>query len=160
MPKFSRILICFLLIGSLLCGCNIQLPDIVVDAGDLTISLPGYFDNYMEEEVEGFFMYGYDELTIGGFRDDFSNYETIPTAEEYAAMIIADSEVEATMENIEGLVAFTFPKLVNDKDSYTYLTVVFVGSEAFWTIQAGLRTLNYNVTRDRLIEIIKTTVVK
>ena len=163
MPKFPKLLVCLLLSCALLCGCSLipgELEDIEVNVDELTIYLPGYFKNYVTEPVDGFFMYGYDEVTVGGFREDYSFFEEIPSLEDYAAKMIADNQLDSQVEIIDGIVTFSFPKLVNDNDSYTYLTAIFAGTDAFWTIQAGVRTLNYEVAKQMLMDIIKTVTVR
>ena len=178
MPKFPKVLVCLLLACTLLCGCSLiptELEDIEVNVDELTIYLPGYFKNYVTEPVDGFFMYGYDEVTVGGFREDYSFFEEIPSLEDYANKMIADNELEGQVEIIDGIVTFTFPKLVNDRESYTYLTAVFAGkrdarlgrehavfagTDAFWTIQAGVRTLNFDTAKQMLMDIIKTAIVR
>jgi predicted small lipoprotein YifL len=37
---------------------------------------------------------------------------------------------------------------------------VFAGTDAFWTIQAGVRTLNFDTAKQMLMDIIKTAIVR
>ena len=166
MGKFPRILICLLLCCTMLCGCSMLpdvLPPIEVKAMDLTITLPGYFENMVEDsaqEVEGFFAYNYSEIMITGLRDDYSVFEQVPTLEEYANQLIANNshQISSEVEIIDGLTTFTYRQLEN-AESYTCLTAVFAGTEAFWMVTACCKTINFESARAKLIEIIKTTQV-
>ena len=163
MGKFPKALVCLLLCCSLLCGCTMELDPIVVNEMDLTMTLPGYFEDMSENatvDVEGFFAYQYSEIMITGLRDDYSVFEEIPTLEEYAMQLIANSSemISSEVEIIDGLTTFTYRQLENS-DSYTCITAVFAGTEAFWMVTACCKTVNFKSAKDKLVEILKTTVV-
>ena len=163
MGKFPKALVCLLLCCSLLCGCSMELDPIVVNEMDLTITLPGYFEDMTENattDVEGFFAYQYSEIMITGLRDDYSVFEEIPTLEEYANQLIAKNSemISSEVEIIDGLTTFTYRQLENS-DSYTCITAVFAGTEAFWMVTACCKTVNFKSAKDKLVEILKTTVV-
>jgi hypothetical protein len=163
MGKFPKALVCLLLCCSLLCGCTMELDPIVVNEMDLTMTLPGYFEDMSENatvDVEGFFAYQYSEIMITGLRDDYSVFEEIPTLEEYATQLIANSSemISSEVEIIDGLTTFTYRQLENS-DSYTCITAVFAGTEAFWMVTACCKTVNFKSAKDKLVEILKTTVV-
>ena len=163
MGKFPKALVCLLLCCSLLCGCTMELDPIVVNEMDLTMTLPGYFEDMTENatvDVEGFFAYQYSEIMITGLRDDYSVFEEIPTLEEYATQLIANSSemISSEVEIIDGLTTFTYRQLENS-DSYTCITAVFAGTEAFWMVTACCKTVNFKSAKDKLVEILKTAVV-
>ena len=163
MGKFPKALVCLLLCCSLLCGCTMELDPIVVNEMDLTMTLPGYFEDMSENatvDVEGFFAYQYSEIMITGLRDDYSVFEEIPTLEEYATQLIANSSemISSEVAIIDGLTTFTYRQLENS-DSYTCITAVFAGTEAFWMVTACCKTVNFKSAKDKLVEILKTTVV-
>ena len=163
MGKFPKALVCLLLCCSLLCGCTMELDPIVVNEMDLTMTLPGYFEDMSENatvDVEGFFAYQYSEIMITGLRDDYSVFEEIPTLEEYATQLIANSSemISSEVEIVDGLTTFTYRQLENS-DSYTCITAVFAGTEAFWMVTACCKTVNFKSAKDKLVEILKTTVV-
>ncbi len=166
MAHKAKILICLVLCCSLLGGCSMipaELDPIVLTVDDLTITMPGYFENLITEQVEtemgGFFLYGYSEIVLTGLRDTYEIFENgIPTLEEYANSLIQDNEVTSEVEIIDGLTTFTYRQL-SKSDSYTYMTAVFAGSEAFWMVTIGCKTLNFDSARDKFIEILKTVVV-
>lgn len=165
MSKFPRILVCLLLCCTIFCGCS-AMPDslepIVVNEMDLTISLPGYFENMVQNEtaaqIEGFFMYGYNEIIITGVRDKYELFDTVPTLEEYANGLIENSQVLSQVEIVDGLTTFTYRQLDN-MESYTYISAVFAGTDAFWMVSAGCKTINFDSARDKFVEILKTTQV-
>ena len=167
MGKFPKILIALLLCASLLCGCSLMpdmLPPIEVKAGDLTMTLPGYFENMvgddMADQAGNFFLYQYSEIMITGLRDDYSVFEEVPTLEEYAQGLITMSsgQISSQVEIIDGMVTFTYRQLENS-ESYTYITAVFAGTEAFWMVTAGCKTVNFDLAKDKLVEIMKTAKV-
>ena len=166
MGKLPKIFLCLLLCCSLLCGCSFMsepLAPIVINEMDLTMTLPGYFENMLNEEVmtddmEGFFAYGFSEISISGLRDDYEVFDKVPTLEEYAKELIAKSEYTAEVEIIDGMTTFTYRHL-NKSESYTSMTAVFAGTESFWMITATCRTINFDSARDKLVEILKTAQV-
>ena len=162
MGKFPKILLCLLLCCSLLCSCSMELDPIVVSEMDLTMTLPGYFEDLVTDEtaaqIEGFFMYGYSEIIITGLRDKYEIFDVVPTLEEYANGLIENSEVSSQVEIVDGMTTFTYRQLDNS-ESYTYITAVFAGTDAFWMVTAGCKTVNFDSARDKLVEIMKTTVV-
>lgn len=166
MGKFPKIFVSLLLCCSLLCGCSVfsmELDPIVVNEMDLTITLPGYFEDMTEQStvnVDGFFAYQYSEIMITGLRDDYSVFEEIPTLEEYANQLIAknNEQISSEVEIIDGLITFTYRQLENS-ESYTCLTAVFAGTEAFWMVTACCKTINFESAKAKLVEIIKTTQV-
>ena len=166
MRKFPQILLALLLVCSLLCGCSslqaIQ-KDQTLTFQDLSITLPSYFDDMTDPNsgvtIDGFFMYGYQEIMISGIREDYSLFEEVPSLEEYGKLLIENNSLNSQLEVIDGLTTFTFSQLVNDSESYTYITSIYAGTDAFWMVQAGCRTMNMSSTRDKLIDFLKTVVV-
>ena len=59
---------------------------------------------------------------------------------------------------VDGLTTFTYRQLQNS-DSYTYITAVYAGTESFWMVTAGCKTLNFDAIKDKLVDILKTVVV-
>ena len=95
MARSTKVLVVLILCCSLLCGCS-MLPDaldpIVLTVDDLTITMPGYYENYVTELIEtetgGYFVYGYSEITITGLRDSYEVFDQVPTLEGYANKLI------------------------------------------------------------------------
>ena len=165
MGKLPKILVSLLLCCTLLCGCSLlpgELDPIELKVVDLSMTLPGYFENMVNEntgiEVEGFFMYGYSEILITGLRDAYEVFDQVPTLEGYANQLIEDNKLSSQIEIVDGLTTFTYRKLENS-ESYTYMTAVFAGSEAFWMITVGCKTMNFDSAKAKLVEILKTTQV-
>ena len=165
MARSTKVLVVLILCCSLLCGCS-MLPDaldpIVLTVDDLTITMPGYYENYVTElidtETGGYFVYGYSEITITGLRDSYEVFDQVPTLEGYANKLIQDNEITAEVEMVDGLTTFTYRQLQNS-DSYTYSTAVYAGTDAFWMVTAGCKTLNFDAIKDKLVDILKTVVV-
>ena len=102
----------------------------------------------------------YSEIMITGLRDDYSVFEEIPTLEEYANQLIAKNsdKITSEVEIIDGLTTFTYRQL-ESSDSYTCITAVFAGTESFWMVTACCKTVNFKSAKDKLVEILKTTVI-
>ena len=163
MARSAKILVALVLCCSLLSGCASLIPEDMADQvltfDDLTISLPVYFEDMTDTgnpiPTEGFFVYGYSEIMITGLRDDKSLFETVPTLEEYGKTLIAQSDVTTELEVIDGLTTFTYYQLYNN-ESYTYTAFLFEGTDSFWMVQAGCKTMNFKYVQEKLFEICKT----
>ena len=159
MARSTKVLVVLILCCSLLCGCS-MLPDaldpIVLTVDDLTITMPGYYENYVTELIEtetgGYFVYGYSEITITGLRDSYEVFDQVPTLEGYASKLIQDNEITAEVEMVDGLTTFTYRQLQNS-DSYTYITAVYAGTESFWLVTGSCQTMNFKYAQEKFIEI-------
>ena len=167
MPKLSKVLVSLVLICALtLSGCASLFPGEVesdiLTFDDLTVALPVYYEDMSIYDdtipVSGFFVYGYSEIMITGLRDDKSLFEEVPTLDEYANTLIANSEVDATVELIDGITTFTYYQL-NDSQSYTCFAAVFEGTDSFWMITCSCQTMNFKYVQEKFIEIFKTVQV-
>lgn len=166
MRNFPKALVALLLCCCMLCGCSLipdNLEPIVLTVEDLTITMPGYYENLVSSKnanlVEGFFLYGFSEIMVTGIREAYDLFEEVPTLEAYANKLITDNELNTQIEVIDGLTTFTYRQLDNG-ESYTYITAVFAGTDAFWMVHAGCTTLNFEVAKEKLMDILKTIEVK
>lgn len=122
----------------LLVGCT--LPDKTVSCEDLTISLPGHFVDLSDQDVAQSmtFLYGFGTVAVMGLREARSeleaNYPNI-TLEQYAKSIIAVSRLDCVLTQRDGLYTFTYTAAA-DSLSFTYLSAVYEGTDAFWVVQA------------------------
>ena len=164
MSKLSKVITALILICALtLSGCASLLPDLVeaepLTFDDLTVSMPVYFEDMSVYDdtipTSGFFIYGYSEIVLTGLRDDKTLFEEIPTLEEYAKTLIANSEVEAQVETVDGLTTFTYYQLQGSQ-SYTCFAAVFEGTDSFWVVTCSCQTMNFKYAQENFIEIFKS----
>ena len=161
MRNRSKALVCLVLIFALtLSGCASLIPDNmdaqVLTFDDLTISMPVYFEDMSVYDdaipTSGFFIYSYSEIILTGLRDDKTLFDEVPTLEEYAKQLIANSEVEAEVQVIDGLTTFTYYQLKNNQ-SYTCFAAVFEGTDSFWLVTGSCQTMNFKYAQEKFIDI-------
>ena len=164
MSKLSKVITALFLVCALtLSGCASLIPDVAeaepITVQDLTVSIPVYFEDmsvYQDSlPASGFFMYGYSEIVLTGLRDDKTQCEEVPTLEEYAKILISNSEVDAQVEIIDGLTTFTYFQLKNSQ-SYTCFAAVFEGTDSFWIVTGSCQTMNFKYAQEKFIEIFKS----
>ena len=164
MSKLSKVITALFLVCALtLSGCASLIPDVAEaeprTVQDLTVSIPVYFEDMSVYQASlpasGFFMYGYSEIVLTGLRDDKTLFEEVPTLEEYAKILISNSEVDAQVEIIDGLTTFTYFQLKNSQ-SYTCFAAVFEGTDSFWIVTGSCQTMNFKYAQEKFIEIFKS----
>ena len=163
MNRPLKILICVVLVFFCLCGCtkiDTMTEDQTHTFTDLSITLPGYFENRLHSDytARDTFMYGVYEITITGIREGFELFDEVPKLEEYGNLIISNNSLSSALQQEENLTTFTYSKL-EGTTSYTYLAAIYEGSEAFWLVQAGCKTENFEDTRESLMTYLKSVTV-
>ena len=103
-------------------------------------------------------MYGVYEITITGIREGFELFDKVPKLEEYGNLIISNNSLSSALQQEDNLTTFTYSK-IEGKTSYTYLAAIYEGSEAFWLVQAGCKTENFEDTRESLMTYLKSVKV-
>ena len=163
MNRIAKILVCALLVCCCLGGCakiDTLTEDRTLTFHDLTITLPGYFENQLSSSYTGqdTFMYGVYEISVTGVREEFALFDEIPSLEEYGNKLISTNNLNTFLEQEEGLTTFTY-SYMDGTTSYTYLAAVYEGSQAFWLVQASCKTENFDSTRDALFTYLKSVTV-
>lgn len=164
MKKFSVILLVLALALGLFAGCSDVLDEVVppqtVNIDDLTMTLPGYFIDWSDEDwAEGIpFVYGFNSSAVLGIKEDVATLEaTIPglTAKDYADLFVESNELTSTVSDEDGLVTFTYTAN-SESTNITYLCGVFKGSTNFWVVQCYCATEDYSEFEADFIETLKS----
>ena len=163
MHRTAKLLVCLLLICCVLCGCSkidTMAEDQTLTFMDLTITLPGYFGDRTNPDyaTDGTFLYGIYEITVAGVREDYALFDEVPELEEYGNLLIQGNSLTCELEQTDGLTTFTF-SVDDGGSSYTYLAAVYAGTEAFWLVQAGCKTQNFQDSRETFLGYLKSVAV-
>ena len=163
MSRAVKILVCLILTVCCLCGCSkieTLTEDQTLTFMDLTITLPGYFENRLHSDytAKDTFMYGIYEITVTGIRENKELFEEVPTLEEYGNLLISGNNLSSTLEQEEGLTTFTF-SLMDGKNSFTHLAAIYEGAESFWLVQVSCKTENFEDSRDGFLTYLKSVTV-
>lgn len=148
MKKFSKICLVSLCIVLLtgFCSCSLfSAKEKEFTAAGMTITLT---DEFTEKSLVSQTAY-YESVNaiVMALKEDLSAFTQLGldniSLKEYAELVIKQNSMNATVEEKDGLTMFTYKKSVSDKD-FTYLATVFKSSDAFWLIQFGCETKNYD----------------
>ena len=162
MKKSISLIALMAALSLLLTGCGITqlLEDQTINYGDLTMTLPGYYQDYSQQEfAQNYsFVYGFNDVAIMGLREEitlFTSYGSDLTLEEYAQMVIDGNGLNCEVETVDGLITFSFTS-ENSGQTHAYLAAVYQSARAFWLIQIGCLENNYENNREKFINILKT----
>ena len=163
MSRFTKILVCVILVVGCLCGCSkidTLTEDQTLTFMDLSITLPGYFEDRLHSDytAKDTFMYGVYEITVTGVREDKTLFDQVPTLEEYGNLLISGNNLSATLQQEDGLTTFTF-SLMDGKNSFTHLAAIYEGTGAFWLVQFSCRTENFDDSRESFLTYLKSVTV-
>lgn len=160
MKKVVSIVVVFVMLLGLLCGCASEQQ---FTKEGLTITLNSTFkDESTSSYAEGkAFFYTSRSCAVMGIRDDRAQLETLLgelTLEEYGNLIIELNDLDGTMSQRDGLWTFTYTASVDNAD-YTYLSAVYEAADSFWTVQVYCGTDNYGKLADTMFGYLKTVTV-
>ena len=163
MRRFVKTFVCVLLVVCCLCGCSkidTLTEDQTLTFMDLSITLPGYFENRLHSDytAKDTFMYGVYEITVTGVREGKALFDQVPTLEEYGNLLISGNQLSSTLQQEEGLTTFTF-SLMDGKTSYTHLAAIYEGSDSFWLVQISCKTENFEDSRESFLTYLKSVTV-
>lgn len=137
------------------CGCAKE--DQVVTVQELTITVPGdYIDCSMEDYAASYTMvYGSKTgavMALKELRSTFAEYgmENMSVM-EYAELLKEGYQLDTALVESNGMVSFTFENQGN-----TYLAGAFATEDAFWLIQAGCPSGNFNSQKETLQKILNS----
>lgn len=139
MKKLIIIALALTLSIGLISGCASEPEDKVFSRAGLTITLTDRFTDVTGTEGTEQFTVSYgseaDRVGILALKEEFSIFEaagisTDISLSEYAQMVIDGNGQNCRVEQNDGLTYFTY-----DNNGFTYYSVVYRGSDAFWLIQ-------------------------
>lgn len=129
-----RRILCVIAIVCLLGGCASR-ADAVYTCKDLTLSLPGDFEDLSEEPYgqDTDFLLGQDKLIIMGLAEQKTTLKEMDL-KTYTALVIQGNHLDCQAETIDGRYRFTYEAPVEDT-LYTYEAITLETDKHFWVIQ-------------------------
>ena len=156
MKTNTKIIVLLMALCLLFCGCAVE--DQTVTADDLTITLPGNYKDYGDEDFAAGYtlVYGHNDAVVMALKEEFTLFEEYGltlTLQEYADLVLEANDITDGAQEVNGILTFTF---TNDSDgeSHSYQAAVFEGSDAFWLIQAGCLTENFEKYQETFLNIL------
>ncbi len=161
MKRIISLTLALLLVVSCLFGCSLGEKTMSVDG--LTITVPGYFQDYSTEDfAEGKdFVYGFGSMAVMGLSEEISglsDYMEEATVEEYGELMIELNEMDCELTRKDDVWTFVYDADV-DGTSYTYLSAVYASETHFWTVQAYCATSDYAKNYDTMWAMLKSVIV-
>ena len=158
----SYFLICAVVL-SILCGCSQATPPQTITKDELSITLPGSFQDLSHEDfAQGMeFLYGSSNVSVMSTKEDRAALQAVLpdlTAKEYAALLIESNGLSATAEERDGLITFRY-SATTENTELTYLCGVFTSEAAFWTVQAYCPTADFSKNEAVMLEILKSVAI-
>lgn len=159
--KIQKLVLILLALCILFCGCGVS--DKTVSVDKLSVTLPGNYADYSNESFASYytFTYGYQDVAVMGLKEEFSmfrEYGLDPTLGEYLDLVISANGITQPATEDNGLHTFSFSSEV-DGVMYTYLAAVYEGSDAFWLVQAGCQSQNYEKNQALFRQILHSVTV-
>lgn len=163
MKKIIALILCILLLCSV-CACKGILESDISkrEYGQFSIEIP---DAFKEVEVEGHAAYFVkDNVYVWAIKDDFINLDGSSewTLEQYANRIyeVNDLRFPTPVTVTEGLYNIEYTVFNEMKNmSFTYFTVMYKGSDAFWMVQFACEDTKYAEYKPHFISWAKTVTV-
>ena len=139
MKRFWGLLTVLLLTAALFTGCNGTEKETTFTCGELSITLPAEYKDLSQQDyaADFDFLYGLPNEAVLGFKQARASLETSRpnlTAKEYAQLFIDAAELSCAVEELDGLVFFTYSAMAGDTE-VTYLCSAFKSEINFWIIQ-------------------------
>ena len=102
---------------------------------DLTLSLPGVFEDLSEEPYgqNTDFLLGQDKLIVMGLSEQKSTLKDMDL-QTYTALVIQGNSLDCPAQSLNGRYRFTYEAPVEDT-LYTYRAVTLETEEHFWIVQ-------------------------
>lgn len=156
MKTQTKIIALLLALCLLFCGCAVA--DQTVTADDLTITIPGNYKDYGDEDFsEGYtLVYGRNDAVVMALKEEFSifeEYNMTLTLQEYADLVLQANNITDGVQEVNGILTFSFTNESNG-ESHSYQAAVFESEDAFWLIQAGCLTENFEENQETFMNIL------
>ena len=160
MKRIAAALFIWILSATLLCGCRRVLPDQTIVCREITITLPGDFEDLSHQtyaqDVE--MVYGADGIVISAIAepaDELALYFPNIDAEQYAQLVIRAYDLSGDAQMVDGIPSFTYTVETGDME-ITYLVGVFASDTHFWMVQAYCSAEEYPVNQPEMWEYISS----
>lgn len=162
MKKIKAIALLLCAVMMITCGCDMgkkaeePKPKTFTKSG-MSIELTEAFVE--KEHVSYTSCYSSKDLAVFTLKEDFSLFGGNKyTLKEYAALVITNNKITATVMEKDGLTYFTFLNNVSGKDM-TYYAFVYEASNAFWLIQFACMTGDVDKMEPVIFDYAKTVKV-
>ncbi len=158
MKKIISLLMCALILISL-AACN-NVTDELFEKDGFSINLTSEF---LEKEYENYFVsYDSKNILVTVIKEPFSALEGFGdyTLSQYADLM----KLNCTKDNIapsdvtekEGVTYFEYSFFNKEGTSYKYLTAMYKGDDAFWTVQFATPLSEYEGFKIQILEFAKS----
>ncbi len=129
-----RRILCVIAIVCLLGGCASQ-PDNVYTCKDLTLTLPGVFEDLSGEPYgkDADFLLGQDKLSVMGLAEKKADLPGL-SLKDYTALVLQGNGLTCKAQEMGSGYLFSYEAPV-EEEIYTYETVTLETGNYFWVIQ-------------------------
>ena len=155
----KKLFVLILVLSLCMTGCGVKEASVSHSIEDLTIRLPaGYMDLSDETyAAELNFLFGKDPIAVNGLREEkttFADYGLNMDLEGYGRFIILANQVDATLEQKDGIYTFSY-----ESSGFTYVVTVWQTEDAFWTVQAYCPSESYGKAKSEMWRILRSVKV-
>ena len=151
--KWLSLLVCVVLTVGMFTSCSLLLSgnsskEKIFSKAGASITLN---ESFVEKEYASMTAYYESRLTIVSLlKEEFSSLGIADEAQqislkEYAELLISGNKLEAEIHEGD-LTSFEYSKSVNGKD-FSYFATVFKASDAYWFIQFGCESKNFEAEK-------------
>lgn len=142
-------LFCLLLVLST--GCSLLTPSPkTFSSNGLTIELTSAFK---ESDMEGFLVsFESNTVLVMGIKEEFSLVkEYAEDLESYAELVVEVNGVDSEVVKEKGLTYFVYEATADGQD-FTYIGVVYEGSDAYWLVNLVCQSSKYSNLKDTMLQ--------
>ena len=152
---------CVILVVGMLSGCG-KAKDKTFAVDNLSITLN---EDFTEQELvtqTGYFVSLTSIVTV--LKEELTVFEsaglsTNMSLSDYASLVLTTNQLETEVKSDDGLVGFEYAKTESGKN-YQYAAFVYKGSDAYWLVQFGCESKNFDKYREDFIKWAKSVEVK
>ncbi len=148
--KRLSVLLMTVLLAVSFVGCSLFKEKTFTKEG-MSITLTGQFVE--QEYVTQTVCYVSPKVVVTALKEEFTMLAGFEgwSLVEYASTTIANNKLNCRYYGAKGYVYFVFEKEVSGKD-YTYYAACYKSTDAFWLVQFGCETKNYEDLQDTMIK--------
>lgn len=160
MKKYIKAMVVLLAV-SLLCGCSFvgrlgTAEEKVFSKAGMSITLT---EDFKEQDiVSQTAVYASAKYIVMALKEEYRLFEEIGDSlslEEYAQLVFENNQINADIEEKDGLVYFTYENEANGRD-FTYFAVVMKGPDAYWMFQFACDSSQYEDSQEQFVRWAKT----
>lgn len=139
-------LVLFLFTGCGILGAKV-VPKTFTHSSGISIELTNAF---WESEYEGYIVcYDSGKMAVFALKGLFSEVGQEYTLAEYARIVVENNNAQVEIVEKDGLTCFVFSKEL-EEGNYTYFASVYKGADAYWMLQFGCKTEDYEGNKEQI----------